>query len=64
VRFDRADDGTRVHVVVDSKPDGRSTVTVSHSRLPDADAAERTKAWWRERLATLEAQLEGGAVDA
>jgi hypothetical protein len=63
-RFDWADDGTRVHVTVASKPDGRSTVTVSHSRLPDADAAARTKTWWRERLATLQMQLEGGAVDA
>jgi hypothetical protein len=60
-RFDWGDDGTRVHVTVDARPDGRSTVTVTHSRLPDADAAARTKAWWRERLATLQARLEGGA---
>jgi hypothetical protein len=64
VRFDRAEDGTRVHVTVDGKPDGRSTVTVSHSRLPDADAAARAKAWWRERLAALQVQLEGGGVGA
>jgi hypothetical protein len=63
-RFDWGDDGTRVHVVVDARPDGRSTVTVSHVRLPDADAAARTKAWWRERLSALQAQLEGGAAGA
>jgi hypothetical protein len=65
VRFDWVDsfggsDGTRVHVTIDAKPDGRCTVTVSHERLPDADAATGTKAWWRARLA----ELEGGAVDA
>jgi hypothetical protein len=36
----------------------RSTVALEHSRLADAEEAERMKAFfWRERLSTLKAQL-------
>ena len=39
-------------------------MALSHERLPDADAADEMKAWWRERLTELKAQLEGGELDA
>ena len=57
-RYDWEDGSTRVIVGFTARADGRSTVTLSHERLPDADTAEEMKAWWRERLATLKALLE------
>jgi hypothetical protein len=39
-------------------------VTVEHRRLADAEEADRMKAYWRERLSTLKATLEGGEGDA
>ncbi len=38
-----------------------SQIMVRHERLPDADAAERMKAYWKERLGALKAMLEGPA---
>jgi hypothetical protein len=58
-RFDWAGGETRVHVTFGSKGDASSTLTVEHVRLPDAGEAERTKAFWRERLTSLRSQLEG-----
>lgn len=58
-RFDGAD-GTRVHVVLDAKGPNKTTVTVEHARLADADEAARIKALWRERLLALKADVEGG----
>jgi hypothetical protein len=55
--------GTRVHLTVQPKGDG-STITVQHVRLPDQAAATAQKAWWRDRLVTLKAHLEGGNDDA
>ncbi|MEV4460785.1 hypothetical protein [Microbispora sp. NPDC049633] len=63
-RFDWGEDGTRVNVTFAARGEARSTVTVEHARLADADAAERTKRWWRERLAALIVSLEGGGADA
>jgi hypothetical protein len=34
-------------------------VAVAHERIPDAEAAGAARAFWRERLDALEAQLEG-----
>src|SRR5262245_22190620 len=62
--FDRGDGQTRVHVTFQAKGDARSTVAVEHARLPDANAAARRKAWWRDRLTTLKERLEGGDLDA
>ena len=42
-----------------AKGDGKSTVAVSHERLPDGESAEQMKTYWRERLAVLKAVLEG-----
>lgn len=60
VRFDAAD-GTRVHITLDPKGDGRCTVTVAQVRLADAVAAEAAKVAWRGRLDALRDLLVGGA---
>jgi hypothetical protein len=57
-RFDAGDGATRVVVGFESKGPEKSTVAIEHERLPDADAAERAKAEWRERLSRLKAALE------
>jgi len=46
------------------KGDAKSTVELSHERLPDADTADEMKTWWRGRLTALKSQLEGCKVDA
>lgn len=61
LRFDGADGATRVHVIVVAKGPAKCTVTLEHSRLADAAAAERTKAYWRERLGALRSRLEAQA---
>lgn len=57
-RFDWEDGSTRVSVSFDEKGPSKTTVAVAHERLPDAEAAETTKASWRRRLAGLKAFLE------
>ncbi len=57
-RFDWGDG--RVAVTFDGKGPAKSTATVEHSRLGDASEAERMKAWWRDHLTALKAQLEAG----
>jgi hypothetical protein len=57
-RFDWGDGATRVNVVFDAKGDAKSAVAIQHVRLPDAAEAERMKALWRERVATLKEVLE------
>ena len=57
-RFNWDDGATRVHVTFADKGDGRATAVVSHERLPDAAEAERMKAFWRGRVATLKEVLE------
>jgi hypothetical protein len=56
-RFDR-DDATRIEVSFAAKGKDKSQVAVEHQRLPDAQAGEEAKAFWRERLAGLKALLE------
>jgi hypothetical protein len=58
-RYDWEDGSTRVIVGFEAAGDEKSRVALSHERLPDADAAEEMKSWWRERLTELKAQLEG-----
>ncbi len=58
-RFNWDDDGTRVHVTFVDKGDGRAVAALSHERLADATEAERMKAYWRGRVATLKEVLEG-----
>ena len=57
-RFDWADDGQRVHVTFAEKGAHRSTVTVSHERLADAQERDRMKAYWRDATAALKQELE------
>ena len=57
-RYDWGDGSTRVIVGFDAKGDAKSTVAISHERLPDPESADRMKAYWRERLGVLKAVLE------
>jgi hypothetical protein len=43
----------------EAKGEAKSTVALEHERLPDADEAERMKAYWRERVTALKGELEG-----
>jgi hypothetical protein len=57
-RFDWGGGDTRVVVYLEAKGEAKSVATVSHERLPDADEAERMKAFWRERVSVLKEELE------
>jgi hypothetical protein len=57
-RFDWDDGATRVSVSFFATGEGRCDVAVEHERLPSTQAADRTKAFWREHLATLKTLLE------
>jgi hypothetical protein len=57
-RFDWGEDGGRVLVTFAAKSDVKSTAALQHTRLANADEAERMKAFWRERVATLKKELE------
>jgi hypothetical protein len=61
-RYDWEDGSTRVIVGFEDMGEAKSRVGVSHERLPDADAADEMKSWWRERLTALKTQLEGGEL--
>ena len=58
-RFDWGDGETRVIVGFEPKSEAKSVVALEHARLPDAQAAERMKAFSRERVAALKEVLEG-----
>jgi Domain of unknown function (DUF4287) len=57
-RFDWDGGPTRVIVGFQAKGDAKSVVDLEHARLPDAEEAERMKAYWRERIAALKEGLE------
>jgi hypothetical protein len=57
-RFNWGDGSTRVNVAFIDKGSTKSTVAVSHEKLPDADEAETAKAFWKERLVDLKSFLE------
>ena len=57
-RFDWPDPPSRLVVFVESKGSGKSSVWVSHERLPDAETAARQKAAWKDRLGALKRMLE------
>jgi hypothetical protein len=63
-RFDWGDGSTRVMMTLEAKGPGKSTVTVEHSRLADAEQRDRTGDAWRARLTTLKSLLEEGGSDA
>jgi hypothetical protein len=57
-RFDWAADGSRVHVTLEAKGPEKSAVALSHERLAGSAEADRMKAYWRDRLGALKAELE------
>ena len=57
-RFDWGDGETRVVVGFEAQGESKSTAALQHERLPDAEAAERMKSYWRDRVATLKEVLE------
>jgi len=57
-RFDWGDGTTRLVVGFESKGEAKSVAALAHERLADAAEAERMKAFWRERVATLKEVLE------
>jgi uncharacterized protein YndB with AHSA1/START domain len=63
-RFDWGDGGSRVHIALDDKGETKSTVSVEHVRLADAQQAETAKAHRRERLDALRTLLERAGDDA
>ena len=56
-RYDWGEDGARVHATFAPRDDGRSTISVEHARLRDAEQAAELKAFWRERLVALAAYV-------
>jgi hypothetical protein len=58
-RFDWGDGETRIIVGFEANGDAKSTAALEHERLPDAEEAERMKAFWRERVVALKEMLEG-----
>jgi hypothetical protein len=57
-RFDWGDGTTRVSVTFMAKGEAKSTAALLHERLADAAEAERMKAFWRDRVATLKEVVE------
>ena len=57
-RFNWEDGSTRVNVGFTDKGPSKSTVSLAHEKLGDADEAETAKAFWKERLAELKSLLE------
>jgi len=47
------DDQTTVEIMFTSKADRKSSVALTHQKLPDKSAAEAMKRWWSERLDAL-----------
>ena len=58
LRIAWSDDRTHVAVNFYSKGQGKSQVSAQHSKLPNAKAAERMKAYWAGKLAQLRQCLE------
>jgi hypothetical protein len=56
-RFDWVEDESRVHVTFVAKGAEKSTVALSHERLAGAAEADRMRAYWRDRLSELKAEL-------
>lgn len=56
-RFDWEGGVTRVNVTI-TAGDGKCQAAVEHERLPDAETADKTKAFWRDRLSVLKRILE------
>ncbi|MDQ3150159.1 MAG: hypothetical protein M3Q38_09600 [Chloroflexota bacterium] len=57
-RFDWDDPPSRVGYNLFPKDGGRILLALGHEKLPDAEAADRVKLMWRERLTALKDLLE------
>jgi hypothetical protein len=57
-RYDWGDGSTRVIVGFTAKGEAKSTVALSHERLPDGESADSMRSYWRERLEVLKRLLE------
>jgi hypothetical protein len=57
-RFDWPGDGSVVVVGFTAKGADKTQLALVHEKLPDSQAAERMKAFWRERLGVLKGLLE------
>lgn len=57
-RFDWEDGSSRVAVGFTAKDERRSAVALQHERLPDAESADRMRAFWHERMQALRRFLE------
>lgn len=57
-RYDWQDGTSRVNVGFSARSEAKSTIALSHERLPDAATAGEMQRWWRERLAELKGLLE------
>ena len=57
-RFDWDEPPSRIVVSLAPKGDDRTTITVGHEQLPDAEAGQQFKVRWREWLADLKTVLE------
>jgi hypothetical protein len=60
-RFNWSDGSSRVAIYLDPKGEAKTTVGVQHERLADAEARQRMRAFWQERLAELKRILEADA---
>lgn len=60
VGFDWQQGSSRVQVMIEAKAADKATVSVEHSKLADAETAEKQKAYWRDRLGRLRSMLEQG----
>ena len=58
-RFDIVGGGERVAFGFTPKGDGKATVALEHSKLPDQASADAAKVAWRARLDALKRFLEG-----
>ncbi|MDJ1131369.1 hypothetical protein [Streptomyces iconiensis] len=50
--------GGRISVFLTPKSETRTQISLSHGKLPDTEAVEHHKAFWREALGRLKAELE------
>ena len=57
-RFDWGDDGSILAATFLARGTAKTQVAIEHSKLPDQKTADRTKAWWRQRLSDLKQTLE------
>jgi hypothetical protein len=58
IRADWEDGSTRLVIAFTARGEAKSQVALVHQRVPDAETAERLKAFWRERVAVLKQVLE------